>query len=158
MWSPEYASYMIEACPSQPYEGFLSCFDNVEANMRDRRKEVSELLLGDEVILTLAGFPRIGAPKFTWPIYEPQPDKENSIERSKYFPDEAILPITLMTGTAQHTRERRGKNINATLAVCKDENTKIPIDGAPASKPDAVVLDAVGFGWGCCALQTTFQV
>lgn len=156
MWSPEYASYMIEGCPSQPYEGFLSCFDEVEANMKDRRKEVSELLLDDEIILTLANFPRIGSPQFTWPIYEP--GNTNSIEHSFYFPDEAILTCGMMVGTCRNTRERRGKNISVNPTIFKDENTKIPVEGAPASKPDAVALDAVSFGWGCCALQTTFQV
>lgn len=40
----------------------------------------------------------------------------------------------------------------------KDENTKLPVEGAPPNRPDAVHLDAMGFGMGCCCLQLTFQV
>lgn len=39
----------------------------------------------------------------------------------------------------------------------KDENTKLPVEGSPENRPDAVHLDAMGFGMGCCCLQLTFQ-
>lgn len=158
LWCPEYATYMIEGCPTQPFEGIQCSFDRVESNMRDRRKEVFELLNDDEVIMTLANFPRTGAPNFTFPIYKPQPENESCCDPSLYFPEEAIFPITLVTGTAANTRTRRGKNVSSDPTVFKDENTKIPVDGAPANKPESVHLDAMGFGFGCCALQTTFQV
>lgn len=39
----------------------------------------------------------------------------------------------------------------------KDVNTKLPVEGAPPGEPDVVLLDAMGFGMGCCCLQLTFQ-
>lgn len=36
-------------------------------------------------------------------------------------------------------------------------NTKLPVEGAPPGEPDVVLLDAMGFGMGCCCLQLTFQ-
>lgn len=149
---------MIEACPSEAYDGILSCIKLVETNMRNRRKEVLSLLPHDEIIMSCTNFPRMGASNFTYPIYKPQPENENSIERSIYFPDEAVSPCTLMTGTVSNLRQRRGKNLIANAIVFKDKNTEIPVDGSPSNIPDAVHLDAMGFGFGCCSLQTTIQV
>lgn len=158
LWCAEYATYMIEGCPSQPYEGIQCSFNRVEANMRERRKEVSELLHDGDVIMTMTNFPRTGAPDFTFPIHKPQPENADCCDPSLYFPEEAISPIILFRGTAKNTRSRRGKNLTSDPMIFKDENTKIPVDGAPANMPDAVHLDAMVLGFGCCALQTTFQV
>lgn len=158
LWRPEYAAYMIEGTPGQPYGGTLAHFNVVEANMRYRRLEVSELLQPDEVVMSLTNFPRSGAPGFTWPLYEPEPDDENGASRSLYFPDEAIYHGHPRFKTlTRNIRERRGEKVDINLTVFKDENTKIPVDGSPADKPDAVHLDAMGFGMGCCCLQLTFQ-
>lgn len=150
---------MIEGTPGHPYGGLLAHFNVVEANMRYRRQEVSELLHEDEAVMSLTNFPRLGAPDFTWPIYKPQPDNEDSAARSLYFPDEAIFPGHPRFKTlTRNIRQRRGEKVNIRLNVFKDENTKIPVDGAPADQPDAVHMDAMGFGMGCCCLQLTFQV
>lgn len=91
LWRPEYGAYMIEGCPGQPYGCQLAHFNVVEANMRARRAEVQALLGADEAIMSITNFPRSGTPKFTWPEFEPRPDDEGSIARSRYFPDEAIF-------------------------------------------------------------------
>lgn len=158
MWRPEYGAYMIEGTPGKPYGGLLAHFNVVEANMRYRRQEASELLHDDEVVMSLTNFPRLGAPEFTWPIYKPQPDNEGGAARSLYFPDEAIFPGHPRFKTlTRNIRQRRGEKVDIRLTVFKDENTKIPVEGAPADKPDAVHMDAMGFGMGCCCLQLTFQ-
>lgn len=149
---------MIEACPWVPFEGLWSYINRVEAHFRDRRKEVTDLLGENEHIMTLSTFPRIGAPNFTWPICKPNPNDENSAEQSKYFPDEGLLPNQFIAMLARSSRARRGEKINIKLLVFKDTNTKIPVDGAPVDKPDAVHMDAKGFGLGCCSLQVTIQV
>lgn len=150
---------MIEGTPGQPYGGLLAHFNVVEANMRYRRQEVTELLNDDEVVMSLTNFPRLGTPDFTWPIYKPQPDNEDGSARSLYFPDEAIFPGHPRFKTlTRNIRQRRGEKVNIRLTVFKDENTKIPVEGAPADKPDAVYMDGMGFGMGCCCLQLTFQV
>lgn len=40
LWRPEFASYMVEGTPGIPYGGLLAHFNVVEANMKNRRKEV----------------------------------------------------------------------------------------------------------------------
>lgn len=159
LWRPEYAAYMIEGTPGQPYGGLLAHFNVVEANMRYRRQEVSALLDPDEVIISLTNFPRLGTPGFSWPIYQPTPDNEDGVTRSLYYPDEVIFPDHPRFKTlTRNIRMRRGEKVDINLKVFKDENTKIPVEGSPPNKPDAVHLDAMGFGMGCCCLQLTFQV
>lgn len=159
LWRPEYGAYMIEGTPGHPYGGLMAHFNVVEANMKFRRQEVTELLHADEAVMSLTNFPRLGASNFTWPIFQPQPNNEDGASRSYYFPDEAIFPGHPRFKTlTRNIRSRRGERINIRLNVFKDENTKIPVDGAPSDKLDAVILDAMGFGMGCCCLQLTFQV
>lgn len=158
LWRPEYGAYMIEGTPGKPYGGLLAHFNVVEANMRFRRQEVTELLKSDEVVMSITNFPRLGTPEFTWPIYSVTPDDENSAARSLYFPDQAIFPGHPRFKTlTRNIRERRGEKVDINLTVYKDQNTEIPVDGAPPNRPDAVHLDAMGFGMGCCCLQLTFQ-
>lgn len=149
---------MIESCPGQPYQGLLDYVNVVEANMKYRRQEIKELLPDDEFILTLSNIPRLGAPKFTWPIYEPKPNSAANHSHSLYFPDEAITPVAWIEAWSKNFIERRGEKINNTTNVFMDKNTKIPVEGAPADKPNAVHIDAAGFGYGCCCVQATFQV
>lgn len=59
LWRPEYGAYMIEGTPGRPYGGLLAHFNIVEANMRLRRKEVTELLKADEAIMSITSFPRL---------------------------------------------------------------------------------------------------
>ena len=159
LWRPEYAAYMIEGTPGHPYGGLISHFNVVEANMRFRRQEVTELLGTDECIFSLTSFPRLGCPDFSSPAYKPNPEDETGAARSDYFPDEAIFPSHPRYKTlTRNIRQRRGSKVGIDLTIFKDENTKLPVEGAPAHKPDAVHLDAMGFGMGCCCLQLTFQV
>lgn len=159
LWRPEYGAYMIEGTPGQPYGGLLAHFNVVEANMRYRRQEVTELLHDGEVVMSLTNFPRLGQPEFTWPIYKPDPENVEGSARSLYFPDEAIFPGHPRFKTlTRNIRQRRGEKVDIRLTVFKDENTKLPVEGAPADQPDAVHMDAMGFGMGCCCLQLTFQV
>ena len=58
LWRPEYGAYMIEGTPGKPYGCLVSYFNIVEANMRYRREEVSQLLEPDEAVMSLTSFPR----------------------------------------------------------------------------------------------------
>lgn len=58
LWRPEYGAYMIEGTPGRPYGGLLAHFNIVEANMRHRREEATQLLKPGETILTVTSFPR----------------------------------------------------------------------------------------------------
>lgn len=59
LWRPEYGAYMIEGTPGKPYGGLLAHFNIVEANMKHRREEVSQLLKPDEFVMSLTSFPRL---------------------------------------------------------------------------------------------------
>lgn len=158
LWRPEYGAYMIEGTPGQPYGGSLSHFNVVEANMRYRREEVSALLDQNESIISITNFPRLGVGKFTYPEFIPTPNDEESAAKSVYFPDEAIYPGHPRFKTlTRNIRMRRGENVSIKLDVFKDINTKIPVAGSPPNQPEIVLLDAMGFGMGCCCLQLTFQ-
>lgn len=158
LWRPEYGAYMIEGTPGKPYGGLLAHFNVVEANMRYRRQEASSLLPPDETVMSITNFPRLGCPEFTYPVYTPTPGNQLSAARSLYFPDEAIYPGHPRFKTlTRNIRQRRGEKVAIKLKVFKDINTKFPVDGSPPLEPDVVLMDAMGFGMGCCCLQLTFQ-
>ncbi|XP_037818840.1 glutamate--cysteine ligase [Lucilia sericata] len=158
LWRPEYGAYMIEGTPGKPFGGLMAHFNVVEANMRYRREEVTELLEKDECVMSITNFPRLGCKEFTHPIYNPQPEDPTSSAKSLYFPDEAIYPGHPRFKTlTRNIRMRRGEKVAIKLKVFKDENTKLPVEGSPPMEPDVVLLDAMGFGMGCCCLQLTFQ-
>lgn len=58
LWRPEYASYMIEGTPGQPYGGTMSDFNTVQDNMRKRRQEAASMLKENEAVCTVTSFPR----------------------------------------------------------------------------------------------------
>lgn len=58
LWRPEYGAYMVEGTPGKPYGGLLAHFNVVEANMRYRRAEATQLLNEGEVIMSITNFPR----------------------------------------------------------------------------------------------------
>ncbi|KAI8035171.1 glutamate--cysteine ligase [Drosophila gunungcola] len=158
LWRPEYGAYMIEGTPGKPFGGLMAHFNLVEANMRYRREEVTELLGKDECVMSITNFPRLGAPNFTYPLAQPRPEDPLSSARSLYFPDEAIFPGHPRFKTlTRNIRKRRGEKVSIKLKVFKDAKTKLPVEGAPPGEPDVVLLDAMGFGMGCCCLQLTFQ-
>lgn len=167
LWRPEFANYMIEGTPGQPYGGLLAHFNVVEANMKYRRNEVAALLGENEQIFSITSFPRLGCADFSIPSAKPDP--VNSSSRSLFFPDEATYPehprfLTL----TRNIRQRRGKKVAVNLPIFKDVNTPSPFkedfsklgdDGeqGKSALDDHVYLDAMGFGMGCCCLQLTFQ-
>ncbi|XP_068152614.1 glutamate--cysteine ligase isoform X2 [Drosophila tropicalis] len=158
LWRPEYGAYMIEGTPGKPFGGLMAHFNLVEANMRYRREEVTELLGSDECVMSITNFPRLGSPNFTYPLAQPHPEDPLSSARSLYFPDEAIFPGHPRFKTlTRNIRKRRGEKVSIKLKVFKDVKTKLPVEGAPPGEPDVVLLDAMGFGMGCCCLQLTFQ-
>ena len=71
LWRPEYSSYCIEGTPGAPYSGQISCFNEVELNMKFRRDEVEKLLKDDEILVSMSIFPRLGVDPFTQPPSKP---------------------------------------------------------------------------------------
>ena len=163
LWRPEYASYMVEGTPGFPYAGDITEFNKVEANMRTRRKEVQALLGPDEHVFSLTAYPRMGCQDFTEPAS--QPDKDESVSRSLFWPDEAIFGGHPRFKTlTRNIRCRRGEKVAINLPVFKDENTRDPhqvleeeFGPVPGSIPGHIYMDAMGFGMGMSCLQLTFQ-
>ena len=71
LWRPEYSSYCIEGTPGAPYSGQISCFNEVELNMKLRRDEVEKLLEDNEILVSMSIFPRLGVNPFTQPHSKP---------------------------------------------------------------------------------------
>lgn len=159
LWCSEVGRFMLESAPGKPFDEQLSSLNWVETSMKIRRQEIAKLLADDECMMTLTNFPRAGTPKFTWPTLKPLPYCGESFSQSKFYPDDAIYPHRVSyKAWMRNIRERRGEKVKITPSIFRDANTQIPVEGAPAEKPDAVYMDASGFGFGCCALQVTFQV
>jgi len=125
LWRPEYANYMIEGTPGQPYEHQISCFNRVEANMRLRRKQVSELLGEDEYLLSLTSFPFLGKPNFTYPSYTPNPNE--GITHSLFYVDEALyLDHPRFAALSRNIRNRRNAKVAINVPIFRDVNTPQP--------------------------------
>lgn len=174
LWRPEFGSYMIEGTPGHPYgedysnQKLMCNFSQIEANMRLRRKEISDLLDENEFLMSVTSFPRLGCPSFTHPVHNPQP--HTSATGSLFFPDEAIFNGHPRFKTlVRNIRSRRQRKVIIQIPVFRDVNTPDPFvedfdpvfdvnsEAKIAQKPDQVYMDAMGFGMGCCCLQVTFQ-
>ncbi|XP_070533498.1 glutamate--cysteine ligase catalytic subunit-like [Ptychodera flava] len=167
LWRPEYAAYMLEGTPAKPYGGQMAHFNMVEASMKQRREEVRKLITENDSPLSVTSFPRLGCPNFTTPSYQPT-ITEAGVSRSLYFPDEAINGTHPRFKTlTRNIRSRKGEKIAINIPIFKDKNTPSPFlenfdvdidgQGAKASKPDHIYMDAMGFGMGNSCLQVTFQ-
>ncbi|XP_045621617.1 glutamate--cysteine ligase catalytic subunit isoform X2 [Procambarus clarkii] len=167
LWRPEYAEYMVEGTPGQPYGSLVQHFNIVEHNMSFRRSEVQSLLQPDEVVLSLTNFPRMGCEDFTYPPSCPDPN--SGVSRSLFFPEAAITQSHPRFKTlTRNIRERRREKVAINVPIYVDLKTPRPFvedlsqygdDGssAAAAKEDHVYMDAMGFGMGCSCLQMTFQ-
>ncbi|XP_064623415.1 glutamate--cysteine ligase-like isoform X2 [Lineus longissimus] len=168
LWRPEYAEYMMEGSPGEPYGCDLAYFNIVEANMRRRRAAALALCNDcDESLLSLVSFPRLGCGNFTLPPTKPTP-KQGS-PQSLFLPHDLINVghprFHLMT---RNSRERRGETQPINVPIYKDKRTPSPFiedlsiygdDGSAQrnSKPDHIYLDSMTYGFGMCCLQMTFQ-
>lgn len=157
---------MVEGTPGLPYgvDGQLfPSLCSIEENMRYRRQEVQNVLQGNEAVMSITSFPRLGCPGFTQPVYQPQP--RTSASGSLFFPDEAIYGGHPRFKTlVRNIRARRKRKVIINLPIFRDTNTPNPFmemfndqESIRAIKPNHVYMDAMGFGMGCCCLQITFQ-
>ncbi|KAG5513662.1 hypothetical protein PMAC_000700 [Pneumocystis sp. 'macacae'] len=167
----EYASYMIEGIPGNPYGENIEMLLLVEENMKRRRFIIKKYIKSNEIPLTLTSFPRLGAPGiFTDPYYPPK----GRISCSLFLPDEVISSHVRFTTLTKHIRLRRGRKVIINVPIFIDENTSLPfIDEAISlsdtlssrsiklsdsiAQPNYIYMDSMCFGMGCCCLQVTFQ-
>lgn len=169
LWRPEYAEYMVEGTPGQPYGALVQHFNVVEHNMAYRRQELHSLLQEDEAALSITAFPRLGCLDFTHPPSRATPNE--GVSRSLFFPADAITQSHPRFATlTNNIRQRRGRKVAINVPIFKDANTPSPFvedfscygdddqrSHSSAAKPDHVYMDAMGFGMGLSCLQMTFQ-
>lgn len=137
-WQPEYGSWMVEAVPRDPYDGYVADLLQVEKSLQWRRRRLHYALKDGEIAPSVSNFPMMGVAGY--------PHSENSrgpIANSKFLSDAVINPHPRMQALTQNIRSRRGSNVLIRLPC---ENTS-----------SSVELDAMAFGMGCCCLQVTMQ-
>lgn len=122
---PEFASYMIESTPKQPFGYELNVFKILEENIDLRRKIVENLLKKDEYLMAITAFPLLGCENFTHPTYKATPNC--GITQSLFYPDEVIFDGHPRFRTlTKNIRERRNRKVAMYVPIYKDKNTADP--------------------------------
>ena len=168
IWSPEFANFMIEGLPGQPYGHEINNIASIEGNMNLRRNQVQELLECNEYCMTFSTFPLLGCPNFTWPTCIATPGR--GITTSMFFPDNAVFQgHPRFAASIINNRERRKFKAGSNIPIFVDTNTPKPflddLSGYPIFdedidldnnlKSDHIYLE--GIGAACSCLQVTFQ-
>ncbi|KAJ4453649.1 putative Glutamate--cysteine ligase catalytic subunit [Paratrimastix pyriformis] len=186
-WSPEYARYMLEGCPSTPY-GSLADVILFEWNMRMRREQIRTHLGRTQHLVSLAVYPRLGrtphppcrspvvlvvptpasgAAEGSWDGISLHPDQRsmaqrNPASRSYFAPDTMIYPHPRFGALTCNIRLRRGRKVSINVPLFIDVKTDPrqlfgEEDQLPGVCPGCIPMDAQVFGMGCCGLQCTLQ-
>jgi len=138
VFEPEFARYMIETSPANPYTSSLESLLGVEKDLIERRSKIDQKLNEDEKLMTISVFPLLG----TEPLLEP-----NNAETPVTNFDGAISggPYSLAKDNIEARSER---SADIKVPVFQDTNTKIG---------PSLHLSHILFGPGGCGLQATFQ-
>lgn len=144
-WNPEYASFMVECVPQAPFLLETDSLGNtVFEEMKNQRKILEKSLVhlyGSTVVpCSIGSFPLLGA--------EPQENKcPHSL--SHLFPSNFINSHPRFATLTRNIVERRNNlPVDIHIPAYQDTNTKI----------QTIQMDAMGFGMGCCCLQTTTEM
>ncbi|KAG1877248.1 glutamate-cysteine ligase-domain-containing protein [Suillus subluteus] len=167
---PEYGRYMLESTPGSPYTGSIPDLLSVETNMHYRRTLTRKHLKANEIPFTFTSFPRLGTHGvFTEPSFSSDDAKSSY---SLFLPEEITSLHPRFPIIVANARSRRGSKVAINLPIFIDKRTPRPfIDPTIPSQrypedPEAkngvalidhIYMDALGFGFGCCCLQLTFQ-
>ncbi|KAF2093856.1 GCS-domain-containing protein [Rhizodiscina lignyota] len=136
-FDPEFAQYMVETSPREPYISTVSSLLEVQGNLEARRAKVNRLLPKNEKLMTLSVFPLLGIES---PI-----DTRNNQHVDSY--DNAISdgPYSFAKDNIE-ARAKRGTSIE--VPVYQDVCTTLP---------KMMELKHILYGPGACGLQATFQ-
>mmetsp|Transcript_13934 Transcript_13934/g.32781 ORF Transcript_13934/g.32781 Transcript_13934/m.32781 type:complete len:644 (+) Transcript_13934:49-1980(+) len=167
-WHPEYAQWMLEATPGQPYREEAEDLLEVEKNMVLRRQCIQRYLKQGEAVLTLPVFPRLGTPDCTRPKHPPSP--HGTVSQSAYIPDEAINPHPRFPTLTANIRKRRGEKVCISVPIYQDVNTagtlaaqradleeRLGAEAVAKLPLESIYMDCMAFGMGAGCLQMTFQ-
>ncbi|KAG0441621.1 Glutamate--cysteine ligase [Dictyocoela muelleri] len=151
--NPEFAGYMIETTPKEPYNYQISDLYKVEQNMIMRinnlKLALERVTFGRSIFgfpLFISVFPGLGVRNIFWDSSGPAKLCYNET-RSKYFPDNAITNHPRFNSFQKNIRNRRGKCPEGYIPIMKDSK----------SNNQLINIDSFGLGMGCCCLHTTLQ-
>ncbi|KAK4537587.1 hypothetical protein CDCA_CDCA13G3612 [Cyanidium caldarium] len=140
LWRPEYANWMVEGTPGEPYACYVSDLMLVEKNMMLRREQIQQLLRPEEHVVSVAGYPRIGCGVFTRPsgggVCGP-------LARSLYLPDAVINPHPRFGTLTRNIRLRRGGPVDIRMPLYRDAHTpaRVPVWEGGERHGACVVID-----------------
>lgn len=126
-WHPEYARWMLESTPSEPYSYTLQALAwGCEQNMRSRRQMASRSLVPNEKLFSMTTFPALGSFDSLWDANKEIP-KDAPYSHSKLLPDIVISSHPRFSTLTSNIRKRRGSiPIKIALPVFRDYNTDWP--------------------------------
>ncbi|KAL0265828.1 UNVERIFIED_CONTAM: hypothetical protein PYX00_011545 [Menopon gallinae] len=163
--SVEYARYMLETMPEAPFDMSLDSFLGFERRLEDRRAQICTQLVrfvSGGFPLLISCFPSLKDRFVSADTAEDveggddsadAPSLTYNITRSASFPDNAISRHSRFTSFTENIIRRRGKAVEGYVKIMKDLNTK----DTGNREGDAVLIDSMGQGMGCCSLQLTMQ-
>lgn len=156
-WFLEYAGYMVEGVPAKPYTG-LSPLGHLKAVLQKRRLELSQTAKSVEPgceVITAVNCALLGTQSFK--------PSDNLYSQSQWSSDEWIGPHVRFRTLTRNIRERRGSKVDIRLPIplCSKMTAHRQPNDATNEKDavgdEAVKLDAMVFGMGCCCVQVTVQ-
>lgn len=161
-WNPEYASFMVECIPIKPF--YLideakqlslaskenssiihkslgdDVFDNIKNQKSILNSSLRQLYGSNIFSCEMGSFPMLGAKIL---------DSQCPFSLSNRFPTSFINEHPRFATLTRNIVERRNKTpVNIILPVFKDKFTTV----------ESIHMDAMGFGMGCCCLQTTTEM
>ena len=132
-WHPEYLSSMLENIPENPLS--WKELDNIYTIIDSHRQYIIDTY--DTLPFAVSTDMLLGIHSLETP---------STLAKSTRLDDSYIYPHDRFYNLTKTIVERRGKPISIILPVLKDLNTEIT----------KIELDAMGFGMGCCCLQSTY--
>ena len=138
-WNPEYANYMVEGTPMDPFNDSIESLLEMEQILQNRRRSIKNKLNDNLIVVSLSSFFRLGCEKL---------DNHSFYSNSQMLSDDIIGKHIRFYTLTKNIRERRGTNINIKIPIYKDLYTE----------PECIEMDCMGFGMGCSCLQVTFQL
>lgn len=167
--SIEYAGYMLETMPKAPLDMSLDSFLGFEESLENRRRQLWSQL--DQAVsgsfpLFMSSFPNL---KDCYLSVKNDGGTENAagkrlqdsatlsltydITQSSVFPDNAISRHCRFISFTENIIKRRGRPVEGYVRIMRDTNTK----DTGCKEKDAILIDSMGQGMGCCSLQVTIQ-
>ncbi|KAF7684403.1 Glutamate--cysteine ligase catalytic subunit [Astathelohania contejeani] len=157
LFMPEFAGYMVETTPKEPYSSSFSELIRVEKNIIARLSAINEVvsrIAPGGFVLPMTLFPILGSDKSFIDECLSSPDLalfnywdrgknlSYSVTQSKYFPDNAITQHPRFLSFVTNIIKRRGRTLEGYI---------------PTINGDSILIDSMGQGMGCCCLQVTLQ-